>query len=296
MKPTTALFFMAFAIIGGALAQRQQYRELQQEDEDSPWPTYSPTYAAAAESTGGPTTAPTGGAATTDDGPKDAWGGSCPEELSRSMTLAVPFAQSPDAGGTLAFKYAVVASPSSPDGDVLCARLERADAVGGYIGFGISPGGTMDGAVGIIGLPGDGGTVMKYNLSGDRSVELMTDDRQTLMGATITQEDGMTIMEFAKYLREDGENEILANGENTFLYALGDGNDLAYHSDRGSFVLDFETPPLNETEGTHVSCALYIYILVALTHLHLVVIMMDSISHFDGWNLCRCRRLRASGR
>ncbi len=269
MKSTTALYLTAIAIIGGALAQQQQYRGLQQGDEpndDSPWPTYSPTYAARAEATGGPTadvtTEATGGPtatadATTDDSPNATWGG-CPEELDGSMTLAVPFAQSSVGGSTLTFKYAIVLSPSSPDGDVLCARLERSD-VEGYIGFGISPGGTMDGGMAIIGLPGDG-TVRKYNLSGDRSVELMSNDKQTLMDAIITQEDGVTILEFTKYLREDGENAILANGDNTFLYALGDGNDMAYHSDRGSFVLDFETPSLNATEGKHFPCAfLWIY-------------------------------------
>jgi hypothetical protein len=132
----------------------------------------------------------------------------------------------------------------------------------------------MDGAVGIIGLP-DGGTVMKYDLSGDRSVEVMTDDRQTLMSASITTrtEDGMTIMEFAKYLIEDGENEILANGANTFLYALGGedgGDDLSYHADRGSFVLDFETPAIIETEGTAFIFVLCMFLWLycqALTHL-----------------------------
>ena len=282
------IYFSAVAIIiGGALAQQQQqYRGLQQQedgppvDADSPWPTYSPTSAAGADATGGPTsssaeaTSTGGGAATTTtDDASGGWGGSCPEELAGSMTLAVPFAQSPDGevGSTLTFKYAIVVASSSSDGrDVLCARLERASDVvgGGYIGFGISPGGTMDGAVGIIGLP-DGGTVMKYDLSGDRSVEVMTDDRQTLMSASITTrtEDGMTIMEFAKYLIEDGENEILANGTNTFLYALGGedgGDDLSYHADRGSFVLDFETPAIIETEGTAFICLVHVFMVILL--------------------------------
>jgi hypothetical protein len=143
----------------------------------------------------------------------------------------------------------------------------------------------MDGGMGIIGLPGDG-TVMKYVMSGDRSVELMSDERQTLMGTSITQEDGVTIMEFTKYLREDGENAILANGENTFLYALGAINELLYHSSgRGSFVLDFgttlptetttamETASSTEAEGKHLSCflyadvGLYTYFLTSLTQI-----------------------------
>jgi hypothetical protein len=157
--------------------------------------------------------------------------------------------------------------PLLPGKNILCARLERSN-IEGYIGFGISPAGTMDGGMAIIGLPGNG-TVMKYNLSGDRSVELMSDKKQTLMDASITQEDGVTIMEFGKFLREVGENAILANGENTFLYALGAINELLYHSSgRGSFVLDFGTTLSTETttsteatssteaKGKHLSCFL----------------------------------------
>ena len=284
MRPKfTALILSAAATIGGgALGQQQQQQQQQQhrglqpdEDEppadavDSPWPTYSPTSAAGAGATGMPMPtsppSPTAvvAAASTDGPTGPARGGVCPDDLVRSTSLH---------DGILTFGYAIVASPSSssPGGDILCARLERSDDVEGYIGFGISTNGTMDGGVGIIGLPGDG-TVMKYAMSGDRSVELMSDERQTLMGTSITQEDGVTIMEFTKYLREDGENAILANGENTFLYALGAINELLYHSSgRGSFVLDFgttlptettsamETSSSTEAEGKHyLSCFLY---------------------------------------
>jgi hypothetical protein len=254
MRPEfTSLFFSAAAIIGGALGQKQQHRVLQ--PEESPWPTYSPTSAARADATGIPTVSPRPTVVTTKSS-RPTWGG-CPDELVQSTTLH---------DGILTFKYAIVVSPSSPDEDLICARLERSD-VEGYIGFGISTNGTMNGGMGIIGLPGDG-TVMKYNLSGDRSVELMSDEKQTLMDTSISQEDGVTIMEFTKYLREDGENVILANGENTFVYALGAINELLYHSSgRGSFVLDFVTALSTETttstdaissteaEGKHFSCA-----------------------------------------
>jgi hypothetical protein len=206
--------------------------------------------------------------ASTDGSTRPTRGGVCPDELVQSTTLHE---------GILTFAYAIVASPSSSsDGDILCARLERSDDVEGYIGFGISTNGTMDGGMGIIGLPGDG-TVMKYVLSGDRSVELMSDERQTLMGTSITQEDGVTVMEFTKYLREDGEENaaILANGENTFLYALGAINELLYHSSgRGSFVLDFGTTLITETttsmetassteaEGKQAMFVLFFYMLM----------------------------------
>jgi hypothetical protein len=64
--------------------------------------------------------------------------------------------------------------------------------------------GTMEGGEGIIGLPDDG-SVQKYDLGTSTRVQLMSDDKQTLMYTSVTQEGGQTIMEFAKYLSEPGE-------------------------------------------------------------------------------------------
>ena len=47
----------------------------------------------------------------------------------------------------------------------------------------------------------------------------MPEDQQTLMDASIVQENGTTVLTFTKYLQEEGELEILANGENIFLFA-----------------------------------------------------------------------------
>ncbi|KAL3778183.1 LOW QUALITY PROTEIN: hypothetical protein ACHAW5_004030 [Stephanodiscus triporus] len=152
--------------------------------------------------------------------------------------------------GALTFKYAIVLASSADDErSVLCARLET-DSVG-WMGFGISPSGMMDSggsmkSTGIVGLPDDG-SVRKYWLAADpRGVDPMDADRQTLMSASITRVEGTTIMEFTKYLREDGEYEIYPSGENTFLYALSGESTLGYHSaGEGSFMLDFavETAP-----------------------------------------------------
>jgi hypothetical protein len=134
------------------------------------------------------------------------------------------------------------------DRSILCAHLESDEAGGGWIGLGISPSGEMDSEVegmkstGIIGLPEEG-TVMKYWLDDDDvKVDPMDSEKQTLMDASITvEEDGKTIMTFAKYLEEeDDEFVILAKGENPFLYAYGTGPSLGYHASRGSFLLDFD--------------------------------------------------------
>lgn len=137
----------------------------------------------------------------------------------------------------LTFRYAVVLATGNEQ-SILCGRFES--DIESYIGFGISPTGTMSGGEGIIGLP-DAGTVQKYNLGVAPRVDLMPDDQQTLMFNGITQEDGKTVMEFAKYLAEDGEQEIYANGDNVFLWWLGSNNELGLISGTGDFTLDFET-------------------------------------------------------
>mmetsp|Transcript_762 Transcript_762/g.1557 ORF Transcript_762/g.1557 Transcript_762/m.1557 type:complete len:225 (-) Transcript_762:1479-2153(-) len=139
---------------------------------------------------------------------------------------------------TLTFNYAIVLASSSNEQSILCARLESDTE--SFIGFGISPTGRMAGGEGIIGLP-DAGTVKKYTLGNVERTKLMSDEKQTLMHTNITQTDGKTVMEFAKYLLEEGEHEILVNGDNVFLYALGRGNDLGRHTNKGDFTVDFET-------------------------------------------------------
>ncbi|KAL3759098.1 hypothetical protein ACHAWU_008707 [Discostella pseudostelligera] len=141
----------------------------------------------------------------------------------------------------------------APEGDsrigLLCGKLELNDGStgSGYIGFGISPDGEMPNSVGIVGLP-DTDTVEKYWLM-DGYVERMSDDKQTLLYTTIGQDqDGTPYMEFAKFLYEEEELPILANGDNTFLFALGESSELAYHSaGEGAFTLDLETPASNAT-------------------------------------------------
>ena len=155
--------------------------------------------------------------------------------------------------GTLTFKYAVVLASTADERSILCARLES--GTGGWMGFGISPTGKMDSGVsmrstGIIGLPGDG-TVQKFWLAEEPRVDPMDAEHQTLMGTSIAEADGITVMEFAKYLQENGEYEIFTNGENPFLYALSTDATLGYHgSDRGTFMLDFELPPPPAPDST----------------------------------------------
>lgn len=67
----------------------------------------------------------------------------------------------------------------------------------------------------------------------------MEDEKQTLINATILFENGQSILEFEKLMKEDGEIEI-SSGLNTFLWAHGEDNSMStYHgNNRSPFQLN----------------------------------------------------------
>lgn len=110
----------------------------------------------------------------------------------------------------------------------------------GWLAMGFTDGSnTMPGTEAVIGLP-DAGSVLKYNLNARArsGVVPMEDARQTLINATVVQENGQTILSFVRLLREEGEHPVALQGENTFLWAYGRSNTLATHRNRGAFVLE----------------------------------------------------------
>ena len=110
--------------------------------------------------------------------------------------------------------------------------------------------GTMEGAQAVIGSP-TLMTVEKYTLIGSSPrIRKMSTEKQTLLYTSITtqEEDSgekTTVMEFAKYLNEEGENDIVVGGENTFICALGSSDELNYHSARDSFKVNIESPEVS---------------------------------------------------
>lgn len=145
--------------------------------------------------------------------------------------------------GDLTLFYAVVLGERG----IFCARLES--EAEHWVGFAISPCGKMECGNAILGLPDDN-TVLKYWQNDSKKgggVTEMEAERQTLMSTSITQDGGRTVMEFTKYLFEDGENEINPNGLNTFLWAVGSSNDLVWHQKKGSFEVMLDVQPSAET-------------------------------------------------
>ena len=108
----------------------------------------------------------------------------------------------------------------------------------GWVGLGISPTGFMlQDNLAIIGLPDDN-TVLKYNLGGKNVAGVQPRDasQQTLSNVSIEQADGRTILTFTKLLSEPGEVDLDATGSNTFIYATGFANNLAFHQQYGAFA------------------------------------------------------------
>lgn len=110
----------------------------------------------------------------------------------------------------------------------------------GWVAIGFTNGnGLMIGSEAVIALP-ETGQVLKHNLASyaNTGVVPMPDNQQTLIDASVVQENGTTKMQFTKILNEVGELPI-AIGGNTFIAAFGSSNMLSYHASRDSFEIDF---------------------------------------------------------
>lgn len=68
----------------------------------------------------------------------------------------------------------------------------------------------------------------------------MPENQQTLTDASVTFEDGKTIMKFTKIMNEPGEIEITP-GDNTFIQAYGTSQTLGYHGSRGLIDINLST-------------------------------------------------------
>merc|ERR1711862_467367 len=104
----------------------------------------------------------------------------------------------------------------------------------GWIGIGIADSsGSMIGADAIIGNPNlafedneDSISVLKYDID---SIDIsgivpMEESMQTLEYSSVTQDSNTTFLTFTKLMKEEGENEILSLGTNSFIWAVGSSN------------------------------------------------------------------------
>lgn len=141
--------------------------------------------------------------------------------------------------GSLQFKFNP-ADPRANGKDTISIVYET--PVLAWAGWAVNNnGGFMVGSEAVIGLP-DTGEVLKYRLEAQsvNGVQPVEDAKQTLIDASITQEDGTTILRFTKILVEEGEIPINIVGDNTFLSSWGFSNTLGVHAARGSYLLSGE--------------------------------------------------------
>ncbi|GKY97937.1 hypothetical protein MPSEU_000751700 [Mayamaea pseudoterrestris] len=117
-----------------------------------------------------------------------------------------------------------------------------------WVGFGVNPDGEMVGGDAVIGLP-DEGSVQQYDLKGEGISFVTPWTTQTLLNASVTQQDGVTTMTFTMPLLNEGQNPIAASGPNTFLYAIGSSNELGYHRQRHAFTIDNALQSCDTTTG-----------------------------------------------
>jgi len=103
----------------------------------------------------------------------------------------------------------------------------------------------MPGSDAVIGSLELGNVPQKYRLLAktpvvDSAIEIMPEEEQTLINATVEVRDGQTVMKFTKFLKEQGQIEIMI-GLNNMLWAYGSSNTLSYHAQRSSFTLDLSS-------------------------------------------------------
>ena len=144
----------------------------------------------------------------------------CPINLGKSESLL----------DDLTLHYEVV-------GGNLCIRLEYENE--GWLGLGFSSSdGNMVGSTAVIGLPDvkEGkSNPAYYALDGmvDSMITPLPESQQTLQDPKISQENGLTVMSFAKSL----DDEHISMGENTFIFAAANFNQFGYHNKRGAVTL-----------------------------------------------------------
>ena len=102
-----------------------------------------------------------------------------------------------------------------------------------------------------VALPDINNSPVIYNLNSYFRAGVRVADDQTLENGSILQFAGSTVMRFEKLLDDGANVPINAAGEVVFIWAIGRGNDLGYHSRDGAFRLTLEKcndPELDKDE------------------------------------------------
>ena len=91
--------------------------------------------------------------------------------------------------------------------------------------------------------PADGGSVMKYSISGRNGDEIIPMSPSTLISSTFSQANSNTTMEFVMLMNGPSASDLdIVDGVvNSFVFAYGQENTFVIHKGRGTFDLDLRT-------------------------------------------------------
>ena len=140
----------------------------------------------------------------------------------------------------LTMDYVVTVDETSPTGGLFSAQVTYEGQ--GYVGLGFSPNGRMIGSLAVIGLP-DVASAGKYDMTSytTSGVTLMPEAQQTLQDASVVQNETHTVLQFSKYLVEEGEPTMdVVGGSTVILVAAGYDNNLGLHQHRATVGLILE--------------------------------------------------------
>jgi hypothetical protein len=150
---------------------------------------------------------------------------SCPADLDKKESLL----------DDLMLKYDIIVDDEN--NQIFCSELKFDGE--GWLGLGVSKKGEMISSTAVIGLPSSNDTPGLYSLDGKTNslVALIPEQDQTLLDASIIQENGTTVLRFAKYINDGDEDfGIKVPGVTTFIYAAADSNEFGYHGMRRGSV------------------------------------------------------------
>lgn len=149
----------------------------------------------------------------------------CPDTLSKRKTLQ----------DDLTLSYDVILDNER---QLFCSELEYDGQ--GWVGFGVSESGEMVGSTAVVGLPDSeiDSNPGLYSLDGNTNslIKLLSEEEQTILGASILQENGVTVLKFATYIDVNDDFVIKVPGVTNFIYAAGESNDFGYHGMRRGSV------------------------------------------------------------
>jgi hypothetical protein len=123
-----------------------------------------------------------------------------------------------------------------------------------WIGLGINPNGSgkMVGMESWVALPSLANKPVIYFHSNKELSGARFGTNQTLQNGSITQGSGQTIMRLQKFLNDGPVNTpVNGNGENVFIWAIGNENTFGDHRNAGAFRITLV--PCNEPETVEIS-------------------------------------------